>query len=292
MPLWGVDGRGDAQHLATPPTASQRRRPEPRRLAEAETRQLLFGHVDPSHDGLEVDQIEEVLIDGDVIAQVDQSAGDDAGDRRSDLGVAELAASVLEGDLELLDLVGGLIHRLLTDQLLVEEILLPLVLTPGLFELALDPCQVGLLLVVLEPHEDVAAGDGVALLDQQLADQPRRLGEDLDLAFGLEVGGVAQHRFDRAALEDGDLDGDALVLLRLGGVGGVPGGVVTEHAAFGVAAAGQGEAQGEEEEEGAEERTEQPSGVGARQGHETSSMVGGTRAQPSRPRTGRPDNRS
>jgi len=60
-------------------------------------------------------------------------------------------------------------------------------------------------LVVLEPQKERASLHPRTFFHQQLGDQSRRLGEDLYLGLGLEVGGETKHGLDGAALERGDL---------------------------------------------------------------------------------------
>ena len=60
---------------------------------------------------------------------------------------------------------------LVADQLLLEQLLLPLVVAFGLGELTLDLGQLAALLVVLEPQQDLVSSDGVPFLYEQLAHQ-------------------------------------------------------------------------------------------------------------------------
>ncbi len=160
---------------------------------------------------------EEHLVGGHLVADADVALGDGAGDRRPDLGVAELALGVLERQLELLELVGGVVVGLLADQLLAVEVGLALVLAPRPGQLALDPLERGAQLVALQPQQNLAAADLGALLDQQLAHLELARGprDDLDVVLGLEIGREAQDGLDRAAAEGHDLDRHRLLLVFL-----------------------------------------------------------------------------
>ena len=99
---------------------------------------MLFRHVDAGHERVEIDDVEQMLADLHLVAQVDEPGGDRAGDRCANLGVAQLSLRIVDGDLELVELVRGIVVRLLADQLLGVQSLLPLVLPLGLRELARD----------------------------------------------------------------------------------------------------------------------------------------------------------
>ena len=98
---------------------------------EANGLEVLFGDVDPRDDRVEVDDVEEVLAGLDLVAEHHDACGDRAGDRCADLGVAQFALGIGEGDLKLLELVGRVGEGLLADELLIEQPLLAVVLAPG-----------------------------------------------------------------------------------------------------------------------------------------------------------------
>jgi len=125
--------------------------------------------------------------------------------------VSELTARVVQRDLQLLDLVGGLGEGLLTDQLLAEQTLLPLVNSARLVKLAAHLGDLVLLVVVFESQKQLALVDASSLLDVQLADESLRSSEHRDARLRLEVGGAPQGRFDGTVNEGRRLDGQGLL---------------------------------------------------------------------------------
>jgi hypothetical protein len=73
-------------------------------LVHGESLEFPFGDMDAGDDGVEIDEVEQVLVEGDEVAGFDEAAGDGAGDGGADLGVFEFALGVFEGELILAEL--------------------------------------------------------------------------------------------------------------------------------------------------------------------------------------------
>jgi len=162
-------------------------------LTLVKPRQLLFGDEDPGHDGIEVHHLEQGLVDGDVVTEVDQPLGHHTGDRRLYRGVGQVALGIVTGQQQLFHLVACIVEHLLADQLLLEELLLPRQLPLGLVQLAVDLGQGGALHIVLELDHLLPGPDRIPFFNQQILHDARRLGIDLDIPLRCEVGGKAEH---------------------------------------------------------------------------------------------------
>ncbi|MFM1943503.1 MAG: hypothetical protein RI897_2485 [Verrucomicrobiota bacterium] len=177
-------------------------------LADLEAWEFAFGDVDPGDDGVEVDEVEEVLVDIDEVAGFDHAAGDGAWDGGSDLGIFEFALGVFEGEFILAELVLDIGEGLFADEVLVEEGFGAGEFCAGFFEVALGFLEERLLDVVFQLDEDLVFGDEVAFFDEEFCDAVGGAGEDFDFGFRFEVGGGADDGLDGAAGDGCDFDRD------------------------------------------------------------------------------------
>jgi len=173
--------------------------------------EFLLRQVDSGDDRGKIRDMEELLIDGDEISEVDHPLGDGTGNRGADAGVFQFTFGVGCAQPGLLKVVAGIDEDLFADQLLIPEAFLALVFPPGLFETAFCLFEGGLLDIILEAGEKCAAGDGVTFLDEKFHDAAGCLGENVDAAFGLEGRGEVEEGADCPGLQPGDLDGNGFL---------------------------------------------------------------------------------
>ena len=154
-------------------------------LARLQSMQLLLGYVHPGHDGIEIDNIEQMLIDRHLVADVYEPLGNRSLDRGSHFCIGEFSLGVPQSQFQLLQSMGRFGIGLFADQLLLPQVGLPVVFPFGLGKLAFYPRHFGALSFILKADEELTLLDVVALLHQQPSDLTLCLGDDLDLVLGL-----------------------------------------------------------------------------------------------------------
>jgi hypothetical protein len=168
---------------------------------------------------IEIRDTERRVVRADRVADLDLACGYHAGDRRTDLGVAQFQARPLVAGAQRIQVELGVFKLVLRDQAFLTQLLEAREVALELAELRFKFRDLETQPVAVEPCEHLAGLDRVAFLDVDLAHFASNLGDDHCLVVRLDRRSAGIHREHRGPPHGLDFDRDGglgLTVLLLG----------------------------------------------------------------------------
>ena len=204
----GVDHRRDEFHRGRKTAAGEGVDVDGGELARLEARKFALGHENIRLEWRRIGDAKYAGADRDLLAQLDVSNGDDAGERCANLAVRQVELGdvvgrdlVVEVELETFECAGR-------HQTLVVQLHLALEIPLGLAARGARLRRLQPQLAIIELREHLARTHVIAFLHEQAAHFAADLGDHFGVGLRFECGGAAVHRQHFAAHRLGDFDGN------------------------------------------------------------------------------------